>query len=276
MKKYIGLILGVIGCFLIIIFLSMAVRLHNRPAKIAEIKANLQNTKYLYLGATSYETDLTNPEFTLINLIEDANLVKSVVDSLQNLEIVEKTSTIAGVGYLPIYKLVFYDSSGKIIDSYTFTLPDKSISRIDDKRRLSLNDEAFKMLEILVNQETVQYENFTFNFINQSTSPNNIFNYNENKSVYSLYQINEVKLEKETKNLTDVLRTDPTFLSRLLNGMEFVASLDDGGSNLYRSEEANTPFYVVTCKTLKGDRDIYFGPDEDIVNWCDNSPLNDV
>ena len=274
MKKYIGLILGVIGCFLIIIFLSMSVYLHNRPAKLAEIKANLQNTKYLYLGATSYETDLTNPEFTLINLIEDANLVKSVVDSLQNLEIVEKPSTIADLGYLPIYKLVFYDSSGKIIDSYTFTLPDKSISRIDDKRRLSLNDEAFKMLEILVNQETVQYENFTFNFINQSTSPNNIFNYNENKSVYSLYQINEVELEKETKNLTDVLRTDPTFLSRLLNDMEFVASLDDGGSNLYRSEKANTPFYVVTCKTLKGDRDIYFGPDEDIVNWCDNSPLN--
>ena len=49
MKKYIGLILGVIGCFLIIIFLSMAVYLHNRPAKLAEIKANLQNTKYLYL-----------------------------------------------------------------------------------------------------------------------------------------------------------------------------------------------------------------------------------
>ena len=270
MKKNIFFILGLTVGILMIIFLSTIIHYRHKPAKLEEIKENLQNTKFLYLGASSYETDLTDPEFTYINFIDDTELVKSVVDALQNLEVIEKGSATTPLGYLPIYKLVFYNRNGEIIDSYIFTLPDKNISRVDDKRHLSLNEESFKMLEILVNQETVQYEKFTLNFTNPSTSPNVIFSYNTDQNIYSLYKINEVQLENETKNLTDVLRADPTFLLRLLNDMELVTSLDDGGSNLYKSKEGDTPFYVATCKTLKGDRDIYFGPDESIINWCDN------
>lgn len=79
-------------------------------------------------------------------------------------------------------------------------------------------------------------------------------------------------LQNSNEEYLKTLLEDKTVdIYELIDKMDFIASYDDGGSMLYTSKKdmANELFFLVDCKAIGGNRDIYIGKDKaSLINFC--------
>ena len=99
-----------------------------------------------------------------------------------------------------------------------------------------------------VNNNTNEYNLYFNDYLDGVKDIGNI----GDKKVYSIYDINQLN----NKDLSSYLSDD--FIDELIDKMNHVDSLNDGGSAIYYSDNlANVPFYLIRCRTLTGNNDIY-------------------
>lgn len=83
------------------------------------------------------------------------------------------------------------------------------------------------------------------------------------------------------KDLKEALENKEITIEDFINNMQEVSTANDGGSKLYKATDKNKNlYYVVTCNTKAGDKDIYLSKDENVIDNCNNTPkeecLNDI
>ena len=74
----------------------------------------------------------------------------------------------------------------------------------------------------------------------------------------------KVKINNQEYDLKDALDTNKITFDKIFSVLDFVDSMNDGGSKLYKSNpnkysDLNNNFNVLECHTLNGNRDIYVG-----------------
>lgn len=86
----------------------------------------------------------------------------------------------------------------------------------------------------------------------------------DDRNIYSIYENNKY----QSISLKEAFNKNIISLNDLINNMELNDTANDGGSKIYFSDKiANEPFYVIECKTLDGNNDIYI-LNEKNVNYC--------
>ena len=91
----------------------------------------------------------------------------------------------------------------------------------------------------------------------------------DDRKIYTMYSINYYNNE----SLVTLFNSKKITVDEITNKMEIVDALNDGGSLIYYSnnkELSNEEFYIVTCNTLNGNKDIYIGDTKEIANNCNN------
>lgn len=71
------------------------------------------------------------------------------------------------------------------------------------------------------------------------------------------------------KDLKEALENKEITIEDFINNMQEVSTANDGGSKLYKATDKNKNlYYVVTCNTKAGDKDIYLSKDENVIDNC--------
>ena len=74
------------------------------------------------------------------------------------------------------------------------------------------------------------------------------------RKIYSIYDSNKYG----HLSLKEAFDKRFVTVDKIVNNMNFVDALNDGGTNIYYSEEvANVPIYLIECNNLSGNNNIY-------------------
>lgn len=93
----------------------------------------------------------------------------------------------------------------------------------------------------------------------------------EGQKVYIKNTGIKVLVNSKEEYLKTLLEDKTVDIYELIDKMEFVVSYDDGGSMLYASKKdiANENFFLIDCKAIDGNKNIYIGRDKTILaNFC--------
>ena len=138
----------------------------------------------------------------------------------------------------------------------------------------------YKLLEIS-SKSILQEPDFSLVFNNVLENPIEVTTLSDGRKVYSFFEENQVINQEEVvMSLQDVLKEKEFLLKEMISYMQYETSLNDGGSAVYKADstptyksrlDVNREFYLTSCNTLSGNKDIYIGPDVSISMWCQNS-----
>ena len=85
----------------------------------------------------------------------------------------------------------------------------------------------------------------------------------KDRNIY-LYCLNSIKVKdgNNSLELKNYYKKNSEVINQMIENLEFIDSLDDGGGSLYRDENkvSENGFTIVRCNNLLGNRDIYIGP----------------
>ncbi len=107
-----------------------------------------------------------------------------------------------------------------------------------------------------------EYSYETVELIDCEKTP--ILYYREKDRNIYLYCLNSIKVKdgNNSLELKNYYKKNSEVINQMIENLEFIDSLDDGGSSLYRDENkvSENGFTIVRCNNLLGNRDIYIGP----------------
>ena len=249
---------------------------------IEEIHEKINNTEFLFLkGIPSIIDEEQSQDF--YKIITDETEMQEFVDILKTTEITNTTQNELAypLDFFYIYTLIFYDKDGKQIDEYTFEPNHLFVKRENDNRIFALSEaNHYKLLEIS-SKSILPEPDFSLVFNNVLEKPIEVTTLSDGRKVYSFFEENQVINQEEVvMSLQDVLKEKEFLLKEMISYMQYETSLNDGGSAVYKADstptyksrlDVNREFYLTSCNTLSGNKDIYIGPDVSISMWCQNS-----
>lgn len=103
-------------------------------------------------------------------------------------------------------------------------------------------------------EEIIKYE-----IINQNTNPYIIY-------YYGIDSFN-IKIDNQEYDFINAIKENKITTERIINEMNIVAELNDGGTKIYQNNNNNNKYFIndyriIKCNTIDGNKDIYIGNNE--------------